>query len=61
MDCTNEVAKFASPVLDPRLVTAKRTTTGGGQVLKANAIVPNSAKYNTFNLTEAAFDLVGAC
>ena len=34
--------------LDSRLVTTKRTTTGGGQMLKANVIVLNINKYNRF-------------
>ena len=41
-------------MLDPRLVLVKRTTTGGGQMLEANAIVINSEKYNSFDLAEAA-------
>ena len=37
---------------NPRLVTTRRTATGGGPMLEANAIVNNNTEYNSFILAE---------
>ena len=44
----------------PRLLTARRTTAGEGQVLKASAIVNNDAKHNNSILAEGTLSTSSA-